>query len=271
MQARSTAHAQGIDVSHWQGTIDWTKVKASGKSFVFIKATEGTSYTDPQFVTYVKGARAAGLLVGAYHFTRASKPADVAAEVAYFLTTLNLIGGVASLDLPAVLDAETKEAGTPVNITATIRAWVDEFKRRTGKLPFLYTYPSFIDAYLNASLGDVPLWYAYYSSTVPANKAGWNAWEFMQYSSEGSVNGISGSVDMNEYRGTLADLKNAYQKATTPIPNDPPAPALQWKESGRQWLIEHAGISPDWKASDVIDIGTLGAILSKYMDKNSTP
>lgn len=68
MQTRSSGNTQGIDVSRYQGNIDWAKVKASGMTFVFIKATEGQTYTDPNFQTNVTGALAAGMLVGTYHF-----------------------------------------------------------------------------------------------------------------------------------------------------------------------------------------------------------
>ncbi|MNH87708.1 Lysozyme M1 precursor [compost metagenome] len=269
MQTRSGNHAQGIDVSHWQGSIDWQKVRAAGKSFVFIKATESSRYTDNHFFSYLKGAKSAGLLVGAYHFTRAAKPADVKAEVDHFLEVINQAGGLSAFDLPFVLDAETKEAGTRANVTATVRSWVDEFKRRTGQTPLLYTYPSFIEGYLDSSLADVPLWYAYYSNVPPVNKSGWKSWEFLQYTSEGKVPGISGQVDLNEYKGSEAELMAVYKKGNdgseSPGKNHE-VPA--WKESGRQWLIDHAGISSDWKAEDPVDIGTLGAILAKFSSRN---
>ncbi|GIP21357.1 glycoside hydrolase family 25 protein [Paenibacillus sp. J22TS3] len=272
MQTRSDSHAQGIDVSHWQGSIDWKKVRAAGKSFVFIKATEGTRYQDDHFLSYFKGAKSAGLLVGAYHFTRAAKPAEVKAEIDHFLTVIGLAGGLDAFDLPFVLDIETKEAGTRANVTATVRAWVDEFRRRTGKYPLIYTYPSFIEGYLDNSLKDVPLWYAYYSHVPPGNKAGWKSWEFLQYTSEGKVPGISGNVDLNEYKGSEAELMAAYSKGDSGNNGNSGSPggsgsAPAWKESGRQWLIDQAGISSDWKAEDPVDIGTLGAILAKLQAK----
>ncbi|WKL00296.1 GH25 family lysozyme [Paenibacillus amylolyticus] len=70
MQTRSSGNTQGIDVSRYQGNIDWAKVKASGMTFVFIKATEGQTYTDPNYQKNVTSALAAGMLVGTYHFFR---------------------------------------------------------------------------------------------------------------------------------------------------------------------------------------------------------
>ncbi len=68
----SDGHAQGIDVSHYNGNIDWQQVACAGKTFAFIKATEGTAYQDNQFLANVQGARDANILVGAYHFLNAT-------------------------------------------------------------------------------------------------------------------------------------------------------------------------------------------------------
>ncbi|MPY20555.1 glycoside hydrolase family 25 protein [Paenibacillus glucanolyticus] len=72
MQSRNRSNAQGIDVSRYQGVVDWAKVKASGKSFVFIKASQGTSLEDPRFAGNAQGAKAAGMLIGAYPYLEAS-------------------------------------------------------------------------------------------------------------------------------------------------------------------------------------------------------
>ncbi|KHF34428.1 Lysozyme M1 precursor [Paenibacillus sp. P1XP2] len=124
-----------------------------------------------------------------------------------------------------------------------MREWVTRFKLRTGRTLMIYTYPDFIDTSLDGTLGNVPLWYAYYNSGVPADKGGWTSWEFIQYTNKGRVPGINGDVDLNEYKGSEADLMAAYNR------NDqgkgPDAP--EWKEAGRQWLIKHAGISRNGK------------------------
>ncbi|MED5019910.1 glycoside hydrolase family 25 protein [Paenibacillus chibensis] len=258
VQSRSDYHAKGIDVSHWQGIIDWKQVKNAGYSFVFLKATEGAKLVDDRFRANAQGAKGAGLLTGVYHLTRAKIPQDVSAELEHFVQVVESAGGIDSFKLPFVLDIETKEGGTRANISAIVHEWIRLFKLRTGKVLMIYTFPSFIDSSLDSTFGNVPLWYAYYSSGSPANKGGWNAWEFIQYTNKGKVAGINGDVDLDEYKGSEAELMDAYQ-STKPQPNIP-----AWKEAGRQWLIEHAGISADWKADDPVDIGTLGAILTKY-------
>lgn len=268
MQNRNTAHAQGIDISHWQGTINWPQVRADGKVFAFIKASEGSTVKDKQFLTNVQNALAAGLLVGAYHFSRAASQAEVKAEVDHFISVISPV--ILDMKLPLVLDIETKEAGNQANIVKMVRAWVEYFKQRTGKYPMIYTFPNFIDTSLDASFGDIKLWYAYYNSDGnPINRGGWKEWEFLQYSSAGKVNGISGNVDVNEYKGSEAELRAMYDpKVVTPPPStevEPESPL--WKEAGRQWLIDELEISKDWKATDMIDIGTLGTVLSRFKNK----
>nr|WP_285854933.1 glycoside hydrolase family 25 protein [Paenibacillus cellulositrophicus] len=260
VQSRSATHAKGIDVSHWQGIIDWKKVRGAGYSFAFLKATEGSRIVDDRFRANAQDAKNAGLLVGAYHFTRAASPDDVKNEVDHFLQVIESAGGLSAFKLPFVLDIETKEGQTKARISQIVNTWGTQFKQRTGRTLMIYTFPSFIDSYLDSSLGSYPLWYAYYSSGTPANKAGWKAWEFIQYTNKGKVPGISGDVDLNEYKGSEAELMAAY---SNPTPNTSET-APQWKESGRQWLIDQVGISSDWKAEDPVDIGTLGSILLKY-------
>jgi len=260
VQSRSGNHAKGIDVSHWQGVIDWKRVRNAGYSFVFLKATEGPKLVDDRFRANAQEARSAGLLTGAYHFTRARSAAEVKTELEHFIQTVESAGGLSSFKLPLALDIETKEGGNRANITANVREWANQIKLRTGRTLMIYTYPNFIDTSLDGTLGNIPLWYAYYSSGVPANKGGWASWEFIQYTNKGRVPGINGDVDLNEYKGSEAELMAAYN---TPDRGTKPG-APEWKEAGRQWLVDHAGISKEWKAEDPLDIGTLGAILAKY-------
>src|SRR5689334_1580650 len=97
MGTGASPEVQGIDVSHYQGVIDWNQVAEAGTAFVFIKATEGTSYVDPQFQDNWSGAKAAGLLRGAYHFFQPGEDPQQQAE--YFLSVVQTVPG----DLPPVL------------------------------------------------------------------------------------------------------------------------------------------------------------------------
>lgn len=221
MQNRVKGNAQGIDVSHYQGVIDWPAVAAAGISFAFIKATQNRM--DTRFLENVKGAKAAGLLIGAYHYvddsvTTADKARD-AAQI--FYNAIKAAGGPEVFDLPFVMDYESNKGGlAPTGCTAVAKAFLAEVERLTGRKPMVYTYPSFISRF--SGLTDYPLWIARYSNQAPADASGWKRWEFWQYS-DGTfggllpgggrkVPGISGSVDLNEFDGTVDELRRRYGK-----------------------------------------------------------
>ncbi|MEK4512260.1 glycoside hydrolase family 25 protein [Paenibacillus sp. FSL K6-2524] len=220
MQSRKRGNAQGIDVSHWQGAIDWQQVATSGISFVFIKATQNSM--DKRFLDNVKRAKAAGLLIGAYHYMDDSvttvDQAKAAAQL--FFTAIQEVGGVKVFDLPPVMDYESNKSNlNKATITMVAKSFLDEIYRLTGVKPMVYTYPSFISNF--SGLNHYPLWIARYSATqVPADAAGWTRWTVWQYS-DGSaggvlpngtrkINGISGNVDLNEFDGTVNELKEHY-------------------------------------------------------------
>lgn len=224
MQTRSSGNAQGIDVSRYQGSIDWAKVKASGMTFVFIKATEGQTYTDPNFQTNVKGALAAGMLVGTYHFFRATSTDGAKAEAAHYANTLQKAGGAQTLQLPPVMDYENNPGNlSKAQINAVAKAFLTELERLTGRKPIIYTGNSFAGNF-DVSLGAYDLWIARYStSRVPDGQPAWKRWTFWQYTDSGKVDGISGNVDMNEFEGSAAELRARYAPATVPIPTPTPS------------------------------------------------
>lgn len=223
MQARKQGNAQGIDVSHHNGNIDFKKVAADGISFVFIKATQGKSFRSPKFLQFLKDAKAAGLLIGAYHYVDDSAGSvDAAkAEAANFYKAIQDAGGIDVFDLPPVMDYESNKNGYSKSvITAVARAFLEETHRLTGVKPLVYTYPAFIGNF--SGLSSYPLWIARYSTQTPADASGWTRWDYWQYSDGAAggylprgnrkVDGISGNVDLNEFDGTAAELKAKYSK-----------------------------------------------------------
>lgn len=195
----------GIDVSHWQGTIDWTKVAEAGKRFAFMKATEGVDYVDPTFQTNRAGARANGLPVGAYHFARPDASAgDARREARHFVSVADPQPG----DLMPVLDLETSRGLDQEGVTRWARAWVAEVRELTGVIPFVYTSPygwltRTGDTPLLARDG-APLWVAHWyvsSPTVPAENWDGHGWVVWQHSSTGQVRGIAGNVDLDRLAG----------------------------------------------------------------------
>ncbi|HEV7504804.1 MAG TPA: glycoside hydrolase family 25 protein [Thermoanaerobaculia bacterium] len=190
---------QGIDVSHYQGTIDWRQVADTGKRFAFIKATEGTSETDPQFQANWRGANVAGLLRGAYHFYQPGE--DPQQQAKNFLSVVQPGPG----DLPPVLDVEL--SGKPSEIISGIWVWLTAVEQATGKTPILYTNPSFWADLGAVGFGRFPLWIADYDVAVPTVPEGWISWSFWQFSESGSVSGVEGPVDLDIFQGTLMNLQ----------------------------------------------------------------
>ncbi|UPK45781.1 GH25 family lysozyme [Paenibacillus pabuli] len=213
MQQRKDSNVQGIDVSRYQGKIDWLKVKADGREFVFIKATEGQTYSDPNFATNVKGALSAGLLVGTYHFLKATTTVSAKTEAAHYAKTLDTVGGADLLGLPPVMDYENNPGNlSKAQINAVAKSFLSELERLTGQKPIIYTGNSFASNF-DTGLSGYDLWIARYSDTrTPDDQPAWKTWTIWQYSDSGKVPGITGNVDLNEFNGSLSDLKKRYGK-----------------------------------------------------------
>ncbi len=223
---------EGIDVSHWQGTINWTKVAAAGKRFAFLKASEASDFVDTTYPTNRTRANAAGILVGAYHFARPDAPlsaattvgAATAAEVAATAAEVDAIAEAdhfvdtaapARGDLLPVLDLETTGGLDVATLQTWVRAFMERVHDRTGIRAMIYVSPSFWKTYMGdtrwfADNGYPVLWIAHWTTatqpTMPASNWGGDGWTFWQYTSSGHVNGIGDGVttrvDLNRYRYT---------------------------------------------------------------------
>jgi GH25 family lysozyme M1 (1,4-beta-N-acetylmuramidase) len=203
--AQPPGSVPGIDVSHWQGSIDWVQVAAAGMRFAIAKATDGQDYVDPTYATNKAGAELNGIAFGAYHFARPDTSAnDAVLEADHFVDNADLGPG----NLIPVLDIEKNEQNmTQAKITAWILDWLDRVTERLGVRPMVYTSPHGWltrtgDTTAVADAGYTVLWVAHWDvaqPTLPA--AGWsgNGWTFWQYSSHGSVAGIVGDVDLDWY------------------------------------------------------------------------
>jgi len=197
----SNGDALGIDVSHYQGSVDWQQVQVAGIQFAFAKATEGITWSDPEFATNWAGMKTAGILRGAYHFF---EPDDDAAQQAeFFLQTVQLESG----DLPPALDVETA-AATSAELWQGVQTWLEQVAAATGTTPILYMSPDFADDNdVPSSLAAYPLWVADYGVEQPTLPQGWTTWLLWQSSEDGTVAGIDGAVDLDEANGPLADLQ----------------------------------------------------------------
>jgi lysozyme len=197
----------GIDVSKWQGTVDWPKVKASGVVFAFARTNDG-SYIDPDFAANWKGMKAAGVIRGAYQFFRNTRGGAEQAEI-----MLNMTGPLDDGDLPPVLDVEGASIDGSVSTSATqkiIVEWVAHVKERTGRLPIVYTGSYFWRDTIKAlDVSPVPLWIAHYTTKYcPLIPEPWTGWTFHQWgvTEVGSVPGIDAKVDRDVFNGNRAQF-----------------------------------------------------------------
>ena len=205
----------GIDVSHWEGAINWDTVAASGVAFSFMKATQGTTYVDDTFATNWSETRRTGVMRGAYHFF--CPKMDGVAQANHFLATM---GAMESDDLPPVLDVEicpTATCGSACDwvgvscatVVSRIQAFVDRVRTVTGHTPMIYTGIGTWEDTVCASpaFDTLPLWVANYGVTCPSVPVAWSDWDFWQTGDGGRVPGISAAVDMNVFNGDLTALR----------------------------------------------------------------
>lgn len=185
--------AKGLDVSNLQGVIDWRKVKDAGYRFVFIKAGEG-DWKDPTFVDNVRGAKTAGLKVGAYQFLRPRAGRTGGQEAGFFIQRLEAVD-LGKGDLRPVLDVEATTLDRPAT-NAYVRSFVNAMHAH-GFKPMIYTGTWF----WNPKVGDddfgLPLWIAAYQSSEPKLPVPWKTYAVWQHTSTGRVPGIAGDVDLN--------------------------------------------------------------------------
>lgn len=194
----------GIDISHYQGSIDWDKLALNRESdfplhFVFMKATEGSDHGDDTFEANFAEAGKRGLIRGAYHFFSAKT--DPLKQADFFIRTVKLRPG----DLPPVLDVEVTGRRTKKDLQQRIKRWLDRVESHYGVKPILYTSYKFKTHYLDdASFDAYPYWIAhYYVDSVKYQ----GKWHFWQHTDIGTVPGIKQDVDLNVFNGTLEDLK----------------------------------------------------------------
>lgn len=197
----------GIDISRWNGRIDFGRVRQSGKRFVIAKATEGRLYTDDAYARNRAGAMAAGLAFTAYHFAHPDTTrGDATLEADHFVAVAGLRHGM----LVPALDLESGQLLGTAALQTWVKTWLRRVYVRLGVKPTIYTTPAFWQSYMGntrwfADNGYHVVWVAHWDARTPATPAGnWSgrAWTFWQYSNCGNVPGVSGCVDLDRFGGT---------------------------------------------------------------------
>jgi GH25 family lysozyme M1 (1,4-beta-N-acetylmuramidase) len=249
----------GIDVSAFQGSIDWTAVAAGGAQFAYIRASEQQGIPDPYFDANYDGAKTNGLYAGAYHRARPDVSSG-RAQADYLIDHARYVED--GRTLPPMLDIEWPRTNwpgldacynmTPAQLSAWIREFVDQVRARTGHLAMIYTNPNWWNPCTgnNATFGANPLFNSGYVANPPPPPAGWATWTFWQYSDSGALPG-----DQDVFNGDYAAL--ARLAGGTPF-------GLRAHANGRYVTAEYAGSQPlianrtaigPWERLDQVDAG----------------
>lgn len=207
LTASGGSYLEGVDVSHWNGRVQWGLVAAAGIDFAIAKATDGRYMVDSQYANNRYGAPHAGLAFTAYHFARPdSSYGDAVAEAEHFVRTAKLLPG----HLLPVLDLEKSGTLTYSQLKRWTFTWLNRVKYRLGGVrPVIYTSASFWRRHMNntaefANFGYL-VWAAHWDTTSPTLPAiGWagSGWTFWQYTACGHVPGFRGCVDRDRFNGT---------------------------------------------------------------------
>jgi len=193
--------AYGIDVSHHQDIINWPGVKASGRTFAFVKASEGIGWSDELFRTNVLAATAEGIFVGPYHYALPHLNSPVS-EAQWFLQVAGEF--ITRGFLPPALDLEEGQTMGREALSSWVHQFMGTVQSATGVTPFLYVSPAFASDYLDSSVSSYPLWVAHWTTAPSPNISWWDDWSFWQYAvgPAGIVPGISTEIDLDLFNGT---------------------------------------------------------------------
>src|SRR4051794_3530461 len=197
-RAGATTFPAGIDVSGHQGIINWTGVAQAEIAFAFAKASEGTSFVDPQFANNWARMKQANILRGAYHFFRPSL--DPVQQANHFISQVEQLNPG---DLQPMIDIEVTDGVGPAHLVDGVQQWIDRVKSVLNRDPIIYTGPSFWQTATSNSTQfskKYPLWIAHYTNAPqPKVPGGWPVWTFWQFTDAGSVQGVSGKVDRDRF------------------------------------------------------------------------
>lgn len=194
-----------IDVSHFDGSPDWEKVRAAGILGIVHKATQGKSYVDPTFASAKTAVPAAGFLWGAYHFGTGDEPGKDQAK--FFLDTVE-----PDAKTLCTIDFETNPSGTQMTLPEMLD-WIQTVQEATGRWPVVYGGRSLLFTDIASTpeptLAQCPLWIAQYTTAAAPSgipQQVWKNWALWQYTETGRVDGIDTNVDRERFNGTAEEL-----------------------------------------------------------------
>jgi lysozyme len=202
----------GVDVSRWQGDIDWARLRTQGANFAYIKATDGGDHLDPMFKTNWRKAKEAGVKRGAYHFFYWCRTAGEQAD--WFIRNVPRDPDA----LPPVIDVEYNgESSCKVRLSRAkilekMQVFMDKLEKHYGKRPIIYTAPDFYSDNLEGEFLRHPFWLRAVAQH-PTNVYPGRKWVFWQYSGSGLTQGVEGKIDLNVFHGSESDWHNWLAQA----------------------------------------------------------
>lgn len=189
---------EGIDVSSWQGNIDYSQVKSSGIDIVYIKSSE-SYYVDSFFEQNYSNAKSAGLKIGFYHYLTATNVTDAISQARFFVSTICS----KTVDCKLVMDFETFNGLNNYEINQISEAFLSEVQKLTNKEVAIYSDTYNASQTFNSSISNYPLWVAQYDVSEPSSNGTWSNWIGWQYTDQGTVNGIDSYVDKDIFSSDI--------------------------------------------------------------------
>lgn len=211
------AYYRGIDISRYQGTVDFDKLAGDGIEIVYMRAGEGDDYTDPYYERNYQQAREAGLKSGAYLYVTAGTVEEGKQQAEFFA---GLLQGKEFACRP-VMDFEDLRGLNRQTANAIALAFLQTLEAETGVTPAIYTGAYKVEVVWDTALAAYPLWIAEYGVDEPETTGAWKEWSGFQYTDKGQVDGIEGDVDLDRFRAGILVSGGA-----TPTPTATPNPTL---------------------------------------------
>lgn len=208
---------EGIDVSGWQGNIDYAEVKNEGIEIVYMKASEGSNFIDPYFNQNYTNAKANGLKVGFYHYLTARSIEEAINEASFFVSTIS--GKVP--DCRLAMDFESFGNLSIEEIDAIGLTFMQTVQRLSSKEMVIYSDTSNASSIFGGELTNYPLWVAQYEVEEPTPNGNWSNWVGWQYTDVGEIPGISGYVDRDKFTDGI--LLNSSSEIPLPENNNKPS------------------------------------------------
>lgn len=234
---------EGIDVSSYQGEIDFRKVKESGIQVVYIKATEGTYYIDPYLESNYKNAKENGLKVGLYHYVTARTEEAAKQEAKFFVARAS----GKDIDCKLAMDFETFGSLSKAEINRIGLTFLKEVERLSGKQTILYSNAYTASNIWSGENTKYPLWVAEYDVEYPTNSGTWKTWAGWQYADDGEINGIRGYVDRNKFTkevflddtSTIPPINPPDDGGNEPTPEKTKKITIKWGDTLSQLAVEY--------------------------------